>query len=165
MDYVTWRASDFVLRKQRIRSRIENERLENGENEAGGEGSGVDMKTAQPLWKQGEIENPAPREWSWRDGFSIFKWWRWRELNPRPEILPSRIYMLSSRFRSRIRLSPGTGDCQMPACLSLVNRVTGTPGWPARRVDASLRPYGRGPGKRQSRLCCHCVIIIVSDYI
>ena len=43
-----------------------------------------------------------------RDGLSFFKWWRWRELNPRPEILPSRIYMLSSRFGSRIRLSPGT---------------------------------------------------------
>ena len=57
--------------------------------------------------------------------YRINKWWRWRELNPRPEILPSRIYMLSSRFKSRIRLSSGTGDCQMPACLSLVNRVTG----------------------------------------
>ncbi len=44
-------------------------------------------------------------------------WWRWRELNPRPEILPSRLYMLSSRFESHTRLSPGTWDCQVPACL------------------------------------------------
>jgi len=44
-------------------------------------------------------------------------WWRCRESNPGPEILPSRLYMLSSRFWSCTRLSPGTWDCQVPACL------------------------------------------------
>ena len=79
----------------------------------------------------------------------MFKWWRCRELNPGPKILPSRIYMLSSRFKSRKRLSPGTWDCLcQPAEVSSTRRQ-------ARLVDqpeestlySGLTGAGRESGK------------------
>jgi len=40
------------------------------------------------------------------------KWWRRRESNPRPKILPSSFYMLSSSLRCRPAEFPGTGFLQ-----------------------------------------------------
>jgi len=33
-----------------------------------------------------------------KTGYLLFNWWRRRESNPRPQMLPFRIYMLSSRL-------------------------------------------------------------------
>ena len=76
------------------------------------------------------------------------KWWRWRESNPRPEILPSRLYMLSSGSRSRIRLSPGTGitGCQ-PAKISPVKRQARPAGQPEESTPyTGLTGAGREDG-------------------
>ena len=42
----------------------------------------------------------------------ICYWWRRRESNPRPKILPSRFYMLSSSLSYRPAKFPGTGFLQ-----------------------------------------------------
>ena len=39
--------------------------------------------------------------------FIVIKWWRRRESNPRPQMLPSRIYMLSSRLEVSHRVCRG----------------------------------------------------------
>jgi len=82
--------SDPVRRKQRILPQTENERGKNEANQVAGERFRKDVKTAETLWIQGEKENPSPQ----RDGFVFSKWWRRGELNPRPQILHSRLYML-----------------------------------------------------------------------
>jgi len=75
-------------------------------------------------------------------------------LNPGPKILPSRLYMLSSRFRSRTRLSPGTGDCQVPACLKSRrsgNRHTQPASPKSRRFTPPLRARS-GEAAKQTML-------------
>jgi hypothetical protein len=49
------------------------------------------------------------------------KWWRRRESNPRPKILPSSFYMLSSSLRYRPAEFPGTSFLhRYPAKVSLL---------------------------------------------
>ncbi len=57
---------------------------------------------------KGKRKPVYPEFFSEETGCLLTKWWRWRESNPRPRILPSRIYMLSSWFKSRLKLSPVT---------------------------------------------------------
>ncbi len=105
-------------------------------------GFGKMSKRPKPFEYKEKKKTRLPRESLWRDGLSFFKWWRCRESNPGPEILPSRIYMLSSRFKSRLKLSPGTGDCLRPACLDsrlACNRHTGKTSPKSRRFTPALR--------------------------
>ncbi len=47
------------------------------------------------------------------------KWWRRRESNPRPQMLPSRIYMLSSRLEVSHPVCRGNRAGQMLFCEDL----------------------------------------------
>ena len=54
------------------------------------------------------------------------KWWRRRESNPRPEILPSSFYMLSSSLSYRPAEFPGTGFLQHYPAKKFVSALAGT---------------------------------------
>ena len=92
-------------------------------------------------------------------------WWRRRESNPRPKILPSRIYMLSPGLLVFAPRAPPEPGSLVAILLNLVRQRTGTIVKPALRVGAPIQPCGRRLGERQSRvLSCYCVVIIVGDY-
>lgn len=73
-------------------------------------------------------------------------------MNPGPKTLPSCLYMLSSRFKSRVRFSPGTGDVRTPARLiSLIAPRASTISQPAESTPR-IRPYRLGPVGRHRQL-------------
>ena len=94
----------------------------------------------------------------------INRWWRRRESNPRPKILPSSFYMLSSSLRFCPAEFSGTSFLQRyPAKISLLI-------WQAhlRNYPAESTPFADSAGENQQDgwavLCCYSVFIIVGDY-
>jgi hypothetical protein len=75
-------------------------------------------------------------------------WWRRRELNPGPKILPLCLYMLSSRISSRIRFSPGTGifGCQPEESYHPRSRHARLTSLLSRRPKSGLTGEGRWNG-------------------
>jgi len=72
-------------------------------------------------------------------------WWRRRESNPRPKILPSSFYMLSSSLRYRPAEFPGTSFLhRYPAKVSLLF-------WQAhhRNYPAESTPFADSAGENQ----------------
>ncbi len=67
-------------------------------------------KRPKPFEYKGKKKTRHPRESLWRDGLSFFKWWRWRESNPRPQILRLRLYMLIPVYSFSYQLPDGQGE-------------------------------------------------------
>jgi len=61
-------------------------------------GSGKISKRPKPFEYKGKKKTRHPRGLLWRDGLSFSKWWRRRELNPRPQALRLKVYMLIPHF-------------------------------------------------------------------
>jgi hypothetical protein len=78
---------------------------------------------------------------------TMHKWWRRRESNPRPKILPSRIYMLSSGIGSRAVSHPEPGY-STPACF-ISSAATGAPDNQPVEVDAPNPATGEDRGTAQ----------------
>jgi hypothetical protein len=91
-------------------------------------------------------------------------WWRRRESNPRPKILPSSFYMLSSSLSYRPAEFPGTSFLHhYPAKVSLLFRQAHHRNYPAEST-----PFADSAGENQQDgwavLSCYSVFIIVGDY-
>ena len=64
--------------------------------------------------------------------FRELQWWRRRESNPRPQMLPSRVYMLSSRLEDSHLVGRGNRADQVLVYVDLTAWRTDTARKPAR---------------------------------
>ena len=92
------------------------------------------------------------------------KWWRRRELNPRPKTFHIGIYILILKSESRFSGLLQAGYAEKPACKNLPfpGQATGS-GYPAKSTPLT-EPQER-ICQDDGRLSGHCVVIIVCDYV
>ena len=97
-------------------------------------GSGKMSKRPKPFEYKGKKKTRLPRESLWRDGLSFSKWWRRRELNPRPKIIHSSIYILILKFDLNASGLLQAGYWKQRSCCCFAESDTGPQvGYPACR--------------------------------